>query len=250
LALDEHYEAVVIDSRCRERADAMPQWRGIGDRLLPNDESVERRRRAHRLILQQARGAALSLLVRDAALASAFVHLIRDNDLDEQTRIGNFLASLDKIRGNAASTDAPVILADDIERLLPDGIAAFLQMLDDLLEAGVAFSSLAGVCATEYPAAAVSYVPAGTMEGDDLLWQQSFDDRCFREQLARVTAKMEQRMNLAGPSNAEERGWRDRLLRIQDTTFYFWRYISRTRRPFYDELYEIEQWLSLSLAAR
>jgi len=248
LACDEGYGAVVIDSRCRDRIGTAPQWQRAGDRLIPKDEHVQRRRCAHRLILDMPGNRTLSLWVREAALADAFVQLVRDNELSERRRIVRFLETFDAIRDNAASPEAPVLLGEDVERVMPDGIAALLQLLDDLQGSGAAFCSTHDFAASG-PAATTTYVPAGTMEGDDALWEQSMDDRCFRRQLERVSARMEGLMDLCDPRDAQERHWRDRLLRIQDSGFYFWRYVARTRRPFYDELFEIETWLDSSLAA-
>jgi len=249
LACDEGYGTVVIDSRTRDRINVVPQWQNAGDRLAPKNEQIERLRCTSRLVLDLEADRTLSLWVREAKLSHLLVHLVRDNEVSEGERLVRFLHVLDTLRSNAVSANAPLLLGEDVERVLPDGIAAFLQLLDDLKESGVSFCS-AGDFARSSPAEATSYVPAGTMEGEDALWEQSMDDRCFRQQLERVTTRMEERINLAEPRDREERFWRDRLLRIQDSGFYFWRYVARTRRPFYDELHEIEAWLNSHLAAR
>ncbi len=243
-AADAGYHRAFVDSRCCDLADTAPDWTYAGGRLLPDLRAPKRAGRFNRLQLSSDNQTKpFELWVRDASLAHAFIAALRTDEPDERCHLASFLEALDTVRGEAADPDAPVMLADDAERFLPDGLARFLDLLDGLLDSGVEFCS-ASRFAEVAPCRTVDYVPAGTMEADDALWNQSPDDRWFRESLDRAADRLASRVKWNG-ENSHDREWIDRMLRIQDSSFYFWRYISRTRRPFYDELFKIEAWLDV-----
>jgi hypothetical protein len=242
LVNDAGYQAIVVDSRCSDSANLMPTWRYIDNKLVPDTLNMERACRSHLLTLQLDEASApLDLWVRDGELAHALVHILRGDEHDEDKQLGAFREALDLTRSKSADPNAPILLADDMERLLPDALARFLELLDDLLDHNVTFCTAEEFGA--YRSRMISYVPAGTMEGGQSLWDLSVDDRWFREYLERVTQQLEALIDFRSPRDAKHRIVRDRLLRIQDSGFYFWRYVARSRRPFYDELFRLESWL-------
>ena len=242
LVHDAGYHAIVIDSRCCDTADLMPTWKQLDNKLVADTTCVERVRRNNvlRLHFHDAHSP-LDLWVRDGELAHALVHILRSDECDERQELNAFRDALEISLSKSADPVAPILLADDIERLLPDGLARLLDLLDGLSAQNIRFCTAQefGI----YEARPISYVPAGTMEGGQDLWDLSVDDRWFREHLERLTRQMEARINFRKPKDEEHMIMRDRLLRIQDSGFYFWHFIARSRRPFYDELFSLENWI-------
>lgn len=248
LAAEFGYKAVVVDSSSRDAADTMPNWRSGPRGLQPNLELESRvgiSAKVQTLPGCRDSDAQLDLWVREHALSTALVEIMVSDEEDEREHVTSFLTVLDEVRQRAVDPEAPVIIAEDPERFLPNGLARFLDFLDGVLKASIEFvpsDSFMALPASQR----LAYVPAGTMEGDDAMWSAVLDDVWFRHRLDRVTGLVETRIDLLNPISEEHRDIRDKLLRIQDSGFYFWRYVSRTRLPFHATLLAIEQWLENS----
>jgi|GEM_PF-3608626 len=242
LAAGRGYDAVVVDGSCRDAADTAPTWAQAEGRLRRRRLAPQRGARPSRLTLRLEEGRSIELLVRERELSNALLDAVRGEERDERVQLQDFLGALRRVQANAASPQGPLLIGEDAERLLPDGLPALLDLLDGLQREGVDFCGLARFRA-EAAARPIDYVPAGTMEEDLDLWEGNLDDRWFRAQLHRSAAEMTACLDPAAPRDAVERHWRDRMLALQDSGFYFWPYVSRSRRPFFDGLQEVDAWL-------
>ena len=245
LAIEFGYQAAVIDNCSRDAANMMPRWRSEPDGLRPVVEIDQPLGTASKIEIEIGSGTArssLSLWVRERALSNSLLKAMHSDDEDERHHFTTFAAALEPAFSRAIDPTAPLILADDPERYLPNGLARLLGLLDSAISARVEFVSPQEFVSTPCQHH-LSYVPAGTMEESDRMWSATIDDLWFRRYLDHLTDRVEARFDLLRPATEKEHDIRNKLLRAQDSGFYFWRYISRTRRDFYSDLLEIEQWL-------
>lgn len=245
LAVDFKYEAVVVDSYARDAADITPQWQSGPQGLLPIVAIEPRPGSSSKItttITDGTKQQPLTLWVRERSLSNAFLEAMVSEEEDERQHLVRFITALDAARARAMDSKAPVILADDAERFLPNGLARFLGLLDSALEASIDFVSPQEFMSLP-SVTHVSYVPGATMEGPEDMWSTTVDDVWFRRHLDRVTELVQARCDLLSPRTAEEHKYCGKLLRIQDSSFYVWHYIARARRSFYTDLLAIERWL-------
>lgn len=247
MAIRAGYNSVLIDSLCSDQANAVPMWvaneSGLSATQISNDDSVGISSKIATKVYADGKDCELELLVRDHGLAQKFVELMTGENEDAQHHLDDFLAQSEKSRLRSTTPNAPIILAEDAERILPVGIGRFLDLLDGLVDLGVVFIPPEEMIRLR-PDTHYRHVPAGTMEGEDTLWTKSTDDRWFRDALERVSLGIASRFSLSNPVTADERMIRDLLLQTQDSGFYFWRFIARTRTPFYKNLQIMEEWLA------
>jgi hypothetical protein len=238
------YKAIVVDRSYCELSDTFPLWSAVNSTLAPEAVRPRRANKHSRLTLELKFNRSpqfLDVWVRQRTLSESLVDAIKGDHEATSIHVERFVSALERITDEMIVRDAPVLFGEDVERIFPDSIAEFFNVLDKLAELNVTFCS-----ATEFQERALpsktSYVPAGTMELDEVLWANTFDDRVYRDHLERVTNQFERIVGLKARS-PEELFWRNELLKIQDSGFYFWPFISRSRRPFYDVLLDIEEWL-------
>lgn len=245
LAAEAGYSSVVVDSSVRDSAEAIPQWRREVSGLRPVADISVPVGTSPKVTLSLGNDEGdqeLTLWVRERTLSDALLQAVRSEQADTTPQFPQFVSVLDDARSRSIDPARPLLLADDPERYLPNGLGRMLEILDSALDASVDFVSPGEFLAL--PACRhIAYAPASTMEGSDALWSATFDDRCYREYLERVTAQVEQKLNLLAPQSEAERTIRRRLMRLQDSGFYFWHFVARSRRPFYADLFAIERWL-------
>jgi hypothetical protein len=252
LAADLEFEAVIVDSGCRDAARMMPRWHETDDGLVPItrvDSPLGTCSKIEIRVGEMGRRRALHLWVRERSLSQALLQILRsDDDSDERLAVV-FLEALAEVASGALDPAAPVVVAEDAERLLPKGQARLEALVDALLDTGATFVSssefAARPCDRHEP-----FVPAGTMEGGDAMWTAVVDDLWFRRDLDRLSTAVEAAIDLVQPETPEAVAIADRLLRIQDSTFYFWHHVARTRAAFYSEFAGIERWLRASSPSR
>lgn len=245
LAKEFGYESVVIDSSSRDAADLLPRWSDTGHGLHPVVEFDQCPGTASKMETQigsDSSGSSLQLWVRERALSNVLLNVMHSDDEDERSHFQFFSAALHAVQGLAVDPGAPLIIADDAERFLPNGLARFLDLLDSARDASIDFSSAKEL--DERPCdKKIGYVPASTMEETEAMWLATIDDAWYRRHLTHLTERVEARFDLLKPGTADEHHIRTKILRAQDSSFYFWHYVSRTRRDFYADLLEVERWL-------
>ena len=245
LAVEFGYESVVVDSSARDSANMLPRWKDTSQGLRPIID-VEPRLGASSKVSTHV-GASdkpmpLSLWVRERGLSNALLTTMHSDEEDSKNQFSQFEKALELARSYARDGNAPLILADDPERYLPNGLSRLMRLLDAADKALVEFVSTQEF-AEMHSDAYLSYIPASTMEGSDAMWSSTVDDSWFRRHLDHMTARVEARLDLLSPKNSVERAIRHKLLRVQDSGFYFWHYVGRARREFYSNLVDIENWL-------
>lgn len=240
------YRGVVVDKRCCDLSDTPPSWSAQNGTLTPVNRRPQRANKHSRMRLNVPLAGSpqcLDVWVRQSALSDGLIAAIKNDDGAVKNAVGHFASVLEQVTDHLAVRDAPVLIGEDIERIFPESIAEFFNIIDALPGLGVAFCN-----AQEFQEKTLlsetSYIPAGTMEGSEGLWTSTFDDRLYRDHLERVTMQLENIMVGLKAQSAEQDFWRNELLKIQDSGFYFWPFIARSRRPFYDVLFQIEDWLS------
>jgi hypothetical protein len=239
------YKAVVVDRSCCELSDTPPLWSAANSTLAPDAMRPRRANKHSRLTLEfkfARTTQCLDVWVRQRTLSESLVDAIKGDHEDTAIHVERFIDALERATDEMIIRDAPVLFGEDIERIFPDSIAEFFNVLDKLPEHNVTFCSAHEFQERALPSR-TSYVPAGTMQFDEILWANTFDDRVYRDHLERVTSLFERIVGLNVPS-AQALFWKNELLKIQDSGFYFWPFISRSRRPFYDTLFDIEEWLN------
>jgi len=245
LAVEFGYEAVVVDNCSRDAANLPPQWRSSPDGLSPVVEIEQPLGIAAKIETEVHCANApspITLWVRERALSNALLEAMYSEEENDERHFKVFSAALESTFSRAIDPTAPLVLADDPERYLPNRLARLLGLLDSAISACVEFVSprefVASPCKRR-----LSYVPAGTMEEAEKMWAATIDDLWFRRYIDHLTERVETKFNLLRPATEKEHRIREKLLRAQDSGFYFWHYVSRARREFYSDLAEIEHWL-------
>ena len=244
LARHHGYSSVVVDSASRDAADMLPQWTDDGHGLKPDVSIHPNLGLASRIQSPVGTGAgrsALTLWVRERSLSKALLEAVHADD-DDAAQFMVFARALRASTAMARAPSAPLLLAEDAERLLPNGLERLLTIFDMSLKSGLRFIDAAAFERTPCQQT-IGYVPAGTMEEADAMWLATIDDEWYLRHSSNVAQRVESRFDLLHPRTDEERDIRDTLLRAQDSSFYFWHYLSRTRQNFYADLWKIENWL-------
>lgn len=245
LAAEYGYDTVVVDSSARDNANLLPKWDDSPHGLRPNlsiDSPLGLSPKVSTYVGTAKHPFLLSLWVRERALSNALLKSMAADEEESESLFTDFAQKLESFHLRSFDPMAPLILADDPERYLPNGLARLLRLLDAAQKASIQFVSTQEL-ATLPTDVHLNYVPASTMEGDDSMWTAAVDDKWFRTYLDQLTARVEARFDLLRPRNDIERAVRHNLLRTQDSSFYFWHFVGRARREFYSNLAEIEMWL-------
>ncbi|HTV32186.1 MAG TPA: hypothetical protein VME69_03665 [Methylocella sp.] len=246
LAIELGYETVVIDNCSRDAANIVPRWRSDSGGLYPVvnvDQPLGIASKISTVVSSSGACPSLNLWVRERALSNALLETMHSDEERATHYFDIFSAALESTFARAKDPSAPLVLADDPERYLPNGLTRLQGLLDTAISTSVEFVSprefISGPCQNF-----LSYVPAGTMEDSDWMWSATTDDQWFRRYLDQLTLRVETACDLLCPKTEKEHDIRRKLLRVQDSGFYFWHYVSRTRRDFYLNLVEIEDWLN------
>ena len=245
LAAEFGYETVVVDSSARDAANMLPRWENTQQGLCPNltvDCPLGTSPKVNTHVGAGDNQIPLTLWVRERTLSNAILEVMHSDEEESHGEFAVFEKVLESVRMRASDPFAPLILADDPERFLPNGLARLLRLLDASQKASIEFVSSQDLTAMPTDAY-LNYIPASTMEGSDAMWSAAVDDSWFRTHLDHLTARTEARIDLLRPKNSIEQAIRQKLLRTQDSSFYFWHFVGRARREFYSNLVEIENWL-------
>lgn len=240
------YNSVVVDISSRDQANSVPLWKKDNFDLKPNliqNNTLGSTPLVKVNMPYKQNNKTLVLWVREKTLSNSLLEQMLSDNENPQTHLSNFLDALDKAGEKALDSTSPLILAEDVERIFPNALGRFLDILDNLLGQKIEFVP-STYLESKSTSREVNYVPASTMEGDDSMWIATLDDKLFREHIERLSIQIEDKINFENPKSKEEKDIRDRLLKIQDSGFYFWRFIPRTREPFYREIQFLENWLN------
>ncbi len=243
LAAAEGYKFVVIDSASRDFANQLPQWKEGERGLLPFSKGTRKLGVSSQIrvrVPSSGDSKPIVLVVREHSLSKAFLEYLSSDQRDLNTELGPFLEEMEKVRIRFLNPRSPLVLAEDVERFLPNSLPRFLDFLDELIGHGVSFLSFTDFNLSA-PIIEHKYVPASTMEGDESIWMASVDDMWFRAYAAELSTSVESLFDITNVSSEIESTIVETLLRIQDSSFYFWHYISRARAPFYREARVLEE---------
>ena len=132
-----------------------------------------------------------------------------------------------------------LVLGDDGERVNVRTLNAYARVLDELQGRGASFETGTNAVARAERVDG-SYLPTSTFLVDFEAWESAPDDRvCFRL-LEEVQRSLEQTRLLArGNTSLDDIA--ERLLELEDSGFYFWKFVRRTREPFIQRLSQIAE---------
>ena len=247
LVVDYGYDTVIVDSSARDAANLMPKWDDSPLGLRPNlviESPLGMSPKVTTWVGNFKKPFLLSVWVRERALSNAMLEAMNSDEEDSDYAFPRFVEKLESLRLRSFDPTAPLILADDPERYLPNGLTRILRLLDASQKTGIQFVSTQELAVLPSEVH-LNYIPASTMEGDDSMWSAAVDDRWFRTYLDQITARVEARFDLSRPRNSIESAIRENLMRTQDSGFHFWHFVGRARRDFYSNLVEIESWLDV-----
>jgi hypothetical protein len=181
--------------------------------------------------------------VRERGISNEILKQMIGEEETASIHLENVLNSIEFAKNKALDPKTTIIIAEDAERFLPNYLTRFLDLLDEFQSHGINFTTLNEVVENG-KTIETEHIPASTMEGDDRMWLMSVDDYWFRSYLEQVTLEAERKIDFLDPPSEKEEMIRNKLLSIQDSGFYFWHYVSRTRKPFYDVIFDVEKELA------
>ncbi len=242
--LCEHgYSSVVVNNHCIDLMNTAPRWNKSGQFLNPKPFVPDSRPRHSRIRIELESGTSSSdidVVSRNDSISNGIVGLLHKN-CSHKDKVDSFMELLDTELTNAMDKNSPIVLGEDPERILPERLGDYLRLLDHLVDKGINFSSIDDLFSNP-PSAYTKHVPSGTMQGSDELWSSTVEDRWFRGQLTDLLnrhAKFE--LDALYPSRELiER----KVMQIQDSGFYFWPYIARTRSTYFEKMAEIDELLN------
>jgi predicted glycosyl hydrolase (DUF1957 family) len=240
------YDYVVIDSCSRDLIDRVPMWQNDGVGLKPVKETLDRLGNTSKLkthISLSNEQKPLTCLVRERGISNEILKQMIGEEETASIHLENVLNSIEFAKNKALDPKTTIIIAEDAERFLPNYLTRFLDLLDEFQSHGINFTTLNEVVENG-KTIETEHIPASTMEGDDRMWLMSVDDYWFRSYLEQVTLEAERKIDFLDPPSEKEEMIRNKLLSIQDSGFYFWHYVSRTRKPFYDVIFDVEKELA------
>lgn len=240
------YNSIVIDSYSRSIMNRVPVWKQEHSGLKPVLDNYERLGDASKIktsLFSNDSNSEITCLVRERSISNEILKQMLGEEDNPAVHINKVLNVIDKTRKKALSQGSPIIVAEDAERFLPNYLSRFLDLLDGLMVNNIQFVPLTNVLEDKTMIES-DYIPASTMEGDDGMWEQSADDRWYRQYLNQITFEVENKIDINDPVTEKEKKICKLLLSIQDSGFYFWHYVSRTRKPFYERIFEIEKILN------
>jgi len=144
LAVEFGYEAVVVDNCSRDAANLPPQWRSSPDGLSPVVEIEQPLGIAAKIETEVHCANApspITLWVRERALSNALLEAMYSEEENDERHFKVFSAALESTFSRAIDPTAPLVLADDPERYLPNRLARLLGLLDSAISACVEFVS-------------------------------------------------------------------------------------------------------------
>ena len=239
ILIQQGYKYVVIDSSCVNKRNSWPNWATTDKRLVsrpPISANVTRHSKLSLKSSVNGRKINLDVITRNGSVANELVSILHDN-----RGYADKLAPFLEVLGHEARLSYDpldiVVLGEDPERILPERLGEYLIFLDQLHEQGTVFHKIKDILDKPSSDSAI-HIPAGTMQGDANIWSSSLEDRWYRRQLDDVCRNfLHWRSTANGPEvEAIER----QIMQIQDSGFYFWPYIARTRTPFYEAISRIE----------
>ena len=237
LLRDSGYRWVVVDSSAVVAASILPGWRPnttMGHRVLEPELAP--------LASEAELGEVYRLRLGDAEIFALPRHHERSWDLvDQQEGLlhdnSRMERALDRVEEHYRSGSSLLVIGDDGERVHPQTLVAYRRWLEALGERGIELVTGSSAVNARAEDAQEIYLPTSTFLVDFAAWLTTPDDfACLRhlEEVERRFEEVARRVRRSGDTAARIRldAIDARLLAAEDSGFYFWKYLRRTREPF------------------
>ncbi|MBC8466113.1 hypothetical protein H8D57_03715 [bacterium] len=242
LARVEGYRAVIIDSESRDALNQIPMWKASSSGLEPITHNYRQMGSYSKIITTipiKGKEESICLWVREHQLSDALIKLMIGEEESSKSHLDHFINEISKCSLKAFDPQSPLIVANDVERFLPNSLSRFLDLLDGLCESNVCLCSYNDLDDSS-KFIETEYVPASTMEGNDSMWTSTLDDRLCNIHLTQITQEIESLFDVLYPIGSEQKIIRQKLIEVQDSSLYFWHYITRVRAAFFAEIIHLE----------
>ncbi len=228
---------VAVDSSAKVAASILPGWTTdttMGHRVMRPDLSplvAERELgEVHRLRLGQYE---IFALLRHHELTWELVDQ-QEGVLHSPAHLGR---ALDRIEEYYRAGSSLLVIGDDGERIHPQTITNYRRWLTSLQDLGIQFLTGSDALASRAAAATDVYLPTSTFMVDFSAWLTTPDDYvCFRhlDEVERQFERVAGHVIRHGDEEARTQltALNAMLLSVEDSGFYFWKYLRRTREPF------------------
>jgi hypothetical protein len=148
---------------------------------------------------------------------------------------------LDDVAAHYASGASLLVLGDDGERIHPQTIITYQRLLEALRQQEITLVTGSAALEAHAAEATEAYLPTSTFLVDFSAWLTTPDDFVCLRQLDEVQRRFEDVCRQARRRGSEEvqqtlTKLGKELLKTEDSAFYFWKYLRRTREPFLDTL--------------
>jgi len=239
LSTEYGYRAAILDSSSRDLSDTTPTWIQTSNGLSPTLPSAPTARpdTVAELFDIGTNRASFKMMFRERSLTEALSQASQDIGGYENA----FMAAARRLVPSRASESRTLLFAEDIERVFPTNYQEFLCILDCLLTETHAVHDITTVF--DAPASEYSYLPGTTMEVTERMWFAAADDTWFANYLLELCERARETFDILNPESDLEKNIVKGLLESQDSGFHVWHFVSRSRRPFFDKLSQIEHML-------
>lgn len=248
-------EWTVVDGAARVLGSSLPGWERkekLGQAVLsPRIRPLLFDAELGRTVTVRVGEARVAALARHPALTWSLVDL-EAGVLHHPESLDSFLTNLSSFWASGAEL---CVFGDDGERINGRTQRSYEELLRALSSAGNRFVLGSTAVSMTRPTAEEVYLPTTTFLVDLEAWLTTADDWIsFRllDELQRDLATTETVARLGSHHEllAKLREIGDAMLPIEDSSFYFWKFLRRTREPFIQRIHELRQELAgLGIAA-